>query len=147
MVTPGSCGAGGDAGGTDSLVEVRLWLLTLDGGPEGVDGLVSAEHGGVPHCIVGLGTGAQAESPRHQQQPRPQVLHPITQTASTSSSPKPSPHSHKAAEASPSTRMKPLMLKRSHSSKELLGVSEQSIPGSPLGTCPGWVEGRLQVSP
>lgn len=54
----------GDAGGTDSLVEVRLWLFTLDCGGEGVDGLIGAEHGGVPHRVVSLGTGAQAASPR-----------------------------------------------------------------------------------
>lgn len=42
---------------SNKFVEVGLGLLTLDGGREGVDGLISAEHGGVPHGVVSLEVG------------------------------------------------------------------------------------------
>ena len=57
---PGNC----RAGRADSLVEVGLWLFTLDRGCEGVDGFVCTEHGGIPHRVVSLGRETQAASPQ-----------------------------------------------------------------------------------
>lgn len=51
-------------GGPDSLVEVGLWLFTLDCGGEGINGFIRTEHGGVPHGIVSLGREAETVSPR-----------------------------------------------------------------------------------
>lgn len=75
-MSPGSTGRGGageGAGGPDSLVEVGLGLLTLDGGREGVDGFVGAEHRGVPHGVVGLPQEHRQGHHRPQQQSHPQV--------------------------------------------------------------------------
>lgn len=134
-------GRTGRAGGPDSLVEVGLGLLTLDGGREGVDGLVSAEHSGVPHGVVSLPRDTGSVSTAPETAPSP-ASHPSTENttlhkpASTSSSPQPSPRSQRAAGASLRERMKSPMLQRSHGRE--LGGSQRGIHQSTASSAFPW---------